>query len=233
MDGYNHFQISLRKRAVPAMIFSLAYPNIPNFSRKSKVSRLTVENRLNYSSFGYSGGGFDKKSTYRTGNFSDYSSFCERGPSKFLWREHPWSISPFSFTAFSLDFADSKVVTRVNLSKAILFLLAACLHALMKTTGWNNYAKSHYSSFMRPDWAFKTHCFTSSNFLPNLRIQSEGSSHYDQNYSHSFGKVRPSNLFETIWISVVINPFPWRMLSRDSSWRLMRSASSKACEASR
>ena len=142
-------------------------------------------------------------------------------------------MRPFNFTAFSLDLAYSNVVTRVSLSRAILFLLADCLQALMKTTGWKSSARSQSSPLIRPDCAFSTHCFTSNSFRPNLRIQSDGFSHYDQNSSHSLGSVRASSRWEMVWISVVMSPLPWRMLSRESSWRLMRSARRRACEASR
>lgn len=67
--------MSFSINAVPAMIFSALFPVMPNVSFISTVSLVADENKQNYSTFGYIGGGFDKKSTYITGNASNYSSF--------------------------------------------------------------------------------------------------------------------------------------------------------------
>lgn len=149
---------------------------------------------LNSSILGYRGGGFGKKSRYKMGRGSYYSSFCDREPSKFFANEHPCSSNPFNFKACSLALFCSNVATSDNLSSAIFPRDASCLHALTNTTGWKSSDRSYYSPFNRPPCARKTHCFTSSNLRPNFLIQSEGYSHSDQNYSHYFGIVRSASL---------------------------------------
>jgi hypothetical protein len=50
-------QISLKNRAVPAMIFSFLSPAIPSFILRSRFYLLTDEYKQNSSSMGYKGGG--------------------------------------------------------------------------------------------------------------------------------------------------------------------------------
>ncbi len=66
--------ISLSMIAVPAIIFSALLPTIPKVSFISTDSLVAEENKQNYSTLGYIGGGLAKKSTYITGNPSNYSS---------------------------------------------------------------------------------------------------------------------------------------------------------------
>lgn len=61
-------QISLSIKAVPEIIFSAALPTIPNVSFIRIFSLVADENKQNYYTLGYIGGGFAKKSMYITGN---------------------------------------------------------------------------------------------------------------------------------------------------------------------
>lgn len=72
--GLRGYHISLSITAVPAMIFYALLPTIPKVSFINTVSLVAEENKQNYSTFGYIGGGLAKKSTYMTGNASNYSS---------------------------------------------------------------------------------------------------------------------------------------------------------------
>jgi len=65
------------------------FPFIPNFIFINKNYLLSEENRQNYSSFGYIGGGFGKKSTYMIGSYSYYSSLKEGAPKTCFAREQP------------------------------------------------------------------------------------------------------------------------------------------------
>lgn len=135
--------MSFNIKAVPAIIFSALFPVIPKVNFISTVYRVAEENKQNYSTWGYIGGGFARKSTYITGNASNSYSFWEGAPNKCFDIEQPWRSNPFNRTAFSDALSGSKVATKLSLSRAILFLAAACLHAFKKTPGWNNSDKSN------------------------------------------------------------------------------------------
>lgn len=76
-------------KAVPAIIFYGAFPTIPSVSFIRTVSRVAEENKQNYSTYGYIGGGLARKSTYMTGKVSNYSSVWDGAPNKFLDIEQP------------------------------------------------------------------------------------------------------------------------------------------------
>lgn len=81
--------MSLSIKAVPAIIFYEALPTIPRVNFIKTISLVAEENKQNYSTFGYMGGGFAKKSMYITGSASNYSSVCDGEPNKYLAIEHP------------------------------------------------------------------------------------------------------------------------------------------------
>lgn len=83
----NHISLSIK--AVPAIIFSELFPVIPRVNFIRTVSRVAEENRQNYSTLGYIGGGLAKKSTYMTGKASNSSSVWDGAPSKCLDIEQP------------------------------------------------------------------------------------------------------------------------------------------------
>lgn len=89
-------------RAVPAIIFSELLPVIPSHTLIKMFSLVIVENRQNYSKFGYRGGGFDKKSMYKMGSISYYESVFDADPNKCLLIEQPCKSKPFNFMAFSV-----------------------------------------------------------------------------------------------------------------------------------
>lgn len=159
------------------MIFYALLPTIPKVSFINTVSLVAEENKQNYSTFGYIGGGLAKKSTYITGNASNYSSVWDGAPNRCFDMEQPCRSNPFNLTACYVALSDSNVATKLSLSKAILFLAAACLHAFKNTPGWNNSDKSNSSSLSLWLLALSTHCFNNIILRPNLRIQSKGSSH--------------------------------------------------------
>ena len=61
--------MSLSRMAVPAMILSELFPVIPRLNFMSIFYLVEEENKQNYSTLGYIGGGFGKKSMYSVGRF--------------------------------------------------------------------------------------------------------------------------------------------------------------------